>query len=150
MELLDFCNPNPIDHTPVYGVQEDHPLHYFWRVDSCYSWNSDGSCSPSIHFSKWWILRRTAKGVWLIYDSPDRRQYLAAAALAERDKKIVYLNARRAWAYPTKAEAWDSFLIRQSKRVQHCKNRLEAAESICALAKGVNQDTYKFEELSDD
>lgn len=64
------------------------------------------------------MVRHTPKGVWVAddYSRDDKRFW-----------KLCLIHARKRYAYPTKAEAWESLRIRTQHRVQHAKNALEAA-----------------------
>lgn len=124
-----------VDSHP-WGVDfPDHPMEYFFRVTSTYFFSSDGGCHPSMGFERWKLIRHTPKGVWVIpewLDYPVRHTWQQRQV--DQYKKLVLHGARRKWAHPTKAEAWQSFLIRQDRRVSHCRNALQAAEAIRAAA----------------
>jgi hypothetical protein len=122
----------------VYGNEtSDSPQKYFWRVESTCWQSSDGSPVAAAHFERWFILRRTPRGVWLVpeYYAVSGSKFHEASA--EKDKRLVILGTRKAWAYPTKAEAWKSFQIRQVRRVQHAQWALTAARAVKKLSDSV-------------
>lgn len=110
-----------------YIMTHDHPLYYWWRANASYfwDWDWDGVCHVSIHYSMWYVLRRTPEGIWLTdvpphYSAKDR----------ELGKKIVYFNSRKKHAYPTQAEALDSLKHRTNRRLQYARGAYETAKKI--------------------
>ena len=125
------------DH--VSGAEHpDHPIEWFWRVESTHYWNSYGGCEAHIYYNRYAPLRHTKRGVWLVPYENRNPHFSFEVRNSESLKKLVVHGTRRAWAYPTKKLAWGSFVIRQRHRVQHCKNALEAAETVFAMAKTID------------
>jgi len=113
------------------GSYGDHSCEWFWRVESSYSWLAGNNCYVDIRFERYALLRHTKQGVWVvpycIKDYPTK--------VKEAKKKLVLHNTRKRYAYPTKALAWVSFVIRQERRRQYARNNLEAVEAIYSVVK---------------
>lgn len=100
-------------------LPEDGTIYF--RYAGYWTWSSGPiPCIPHITLDAYRVMRRTPKGCWISdYNWPTK--------LGER---FVLDNARRKHAYPTRSEAWDSFVIRQRKRLQHAKNQLEGVTAL--------------------
>lgn len=109
----------------------------FWRY-SGRSWWQQGSDDPivSVNLEYWTVVKATPCGVWVVPEYIDQRpsqsklqeQYRQQAL--KRYRKLIIMAHRKKWAYPTKAQAWDSFRIRINHRVMHCRNALHIAETL--------------------
>lgn len=142
--LQDFDLDHELDRTTsrVFGSNHlDHPAEWFWRVESAYHFTDCGACYADIYYERWALYRHTPRGVWVVpYDVGNARaKYLREQA--ETLKRLVIHGTNKAWAYPTKAEAWRSFCIRQERRVQHCRNALAAAEATYELTRRLSYKT---------
>lgn len=74
----------------------------------------------SFHLSKYPILRRTPKGVWIRFGYESHR--------------FVLNGAHKRFAYPTREEAWTSFLRRKTRQVAILSGQLNAARLILTEA----------------
>ena len=120
----------PIQKNRVFGYEfPDHPAEYFWRIESTVS-RSDDAPVAAIHFERYALWRHTAKGVWVVPWGLRNATFRFQKEQNEKLKKFVLHSARRKHSYPTRSEAWRSFLIRQTHRVWHCRNALESAETV--------------------
>lgn len=85
------------------------------RYKSC---GCDDTCHHATHcsvdVSEWYVLKHTPCGVWLTHNEhPHDDQYLQVL-----DKpRWVSATSKKRWAYPTKREAYQSFVAR--KQAQH-------------------------------
>lgn len=106
---------------------EDGDNHF--RFDGGWTWASDGQPMPYIRMSRWTVLKRTPCGVRVVDG------YASQFAIEQGWAKthMVYTGARRKWAYPTKAEAWKSFLIRQNHRLRYARNTLDGVEALIKM-----------------
>ena len=121
--LEDILTPKKLLTPNVIGAEPaDQPLFYWWRVTSSHWWTSDGRPHITVHFHREYIVRATPKCVIL---SPWQKPRIWES----KTNKRVLKQARKRFAYPTKKEAWESWCIRQSHRLQHAKNALEVAEA---------------------
>lgn len=100
---------------------EDGTLYF--RYCGHWAWFMDPpKCRPHVWLEPWRVVRRTPRGCWIAdYYCPHKA-----------NQRFVLDGARKRFAYPTRAEAWDSFLIRQRKRLQHAKNQLEGVTTLLA------------------
>ena len=98
--------------------------HYF-RVESVVSHYADRPDPVvTLFIEPWTIQKQTPKGVWV-----------------ERygERHLCLHDARKKWAYPTKAEAWESFRIRTNWRIKHCRRALENALAVEAKLKSISE-----------
>jgi hypothetical protein len=68
------------------------------------------------------VIKRTPCGVWI--EHPDKPQ-----------GKFILLNTRKAFAYPTKEEAWNSFSIRKARQLRHKNRELSMVQEVNRLIK---------------
>ena len=80
---------------------------------------SRGVGRTDVHITQYQVLKRTAKGVWL-YNFGDR--------------KFVLASARKQFASPTEAAAWESLIHRKKRQITILTNQLETAKLIMHLA----------------
>lgn len=78
----------------------------------------------SIHLLEFRVIRKTAKGAW-ISDIWDHDGKFA---------RFVLDGSGKRYAYPTKADARNSFIIRKKRQIQHCENALNSARRCLAIA----------------
>lgn len=105
-----------------------------FRFNGYHYW-IEGVSEPRVQISieRLHLLRKTPKGGWYVPEGfQGAPNYVWQKTQAERLKRFVLDSGRKRFAYPTKDEAWNSFKIRTGKRVQHCKNALNVAETLNA------------------
>ena len=88
--------------------------------------NDDPTCRPYVRLEMWRTLRETPKGRWIVNSYANQWQIEHGAAR----QRFVLNTGRKRWAYPTKMQAWNSFLIRQRHRLNHARNNLEGVETL--------------------
>lgn len=116
----DTFSVEPIKKVDWYDAMPESPELY-WRFHAYVDfWGADPAAS--ITASPWFVLRRTPKGAWV---SPYKSD--------ERLKRFVLDGARKRLAYPTKQEAWDSFLVRLRFREQYWDTEGQRIAAIKAL-----------------
>jgi hypothetical protein len=104
---------------PQYHHQKCH-YRYVLKVCSGGYFDENGDfCSSSfyeghIKLEVWREVKTTPKGVWI------ERAY--------GNKKFVLNYGRKRYAWPSKEEAWESFLARKRKQAQILRRQLVAAE----------------------
>ena len=124
---------------PPYGQQKCH-YRYVLRVCSDGGFDEDGDFHPSgfcegrIDLEVWREVKKTPKGAWI------ERAYGI--------RKFVLDHGRKRYAWPTKEEAWESFLARKRKQVQILRRQLVAAERALEMPMPpelVNSSKFAFE-----
>lgn len=94
----------PLLHFYPPIVTEEIENHYYrydgYKNAACYAYQ---------------ILSRTPRGVWVKVNMSD--------------KKFILDGARRRWAYPTIAEALNSFKIRKQRQIMHANASIDNALS---------------------
>lgn len=104
---------------PPHGQQKRH-YRYVLRIssDGCFDEDGDfrpsGFCEGRIELETWREVKKTPKGAWI------ERTYGV--------RKFVLDHGRKRYAWPTKEEAWESFLARKRKQAQILRRQLVAAE----------------------
>lgn len=133
--LVDFENPEKRVHGDQYP---DHPMEWFWRVESmCVFMHK--TMHPSIHFERYALYRHTPQGVWVVPYDMRNAHFPFEHRQCEALKRFVLIHSDRKFAYPTKAEAWRSFCIRQKWRIRHAENALERAYAVRSLAHQIDE-----------
>ena len=117
----------------------------FYRYSGYWSWFSDRPhCRAHIVLEEYVTLRHTPKGAWIL-----PRHFTTNKEAQERSKRFIRLGARVSYAYPTKEEAWESFVIRQQKRLQYAKNNLEGILTLIDKMQGRVVSEPQYEMLGD-
>ena len=98
------------------GWQENGKNHF--RFYGSWEWVDGVTCRPYVSLEMWSTLRETPKGRWIVSDYDSQRQ------------RFVLDTGRKRWAYPTKSEAWASFVIRQRHRLFYARKNLEGVEAL--------------------
>lgn len=140
--MEDLMELKPL-HRVDWRPDDPEGVGIFWRF---YGVLDEWADEPKarIWLEKWKALRATPRGVWIVSEysslTPEWSEWAERWRLErlEREKKLVQTKARRKWAYPTKAEAWESFRIRTSYRVSHARNALAVAEGLFKLIQETN------------
>lgn len=70
------------------------------------------------------LLRETPKGYWITIDSTYFYSW----------KKWISKDSRKRYAYPTKEEALNSFIIRKKKQIKHCERDMRNAKTALSIA----------------
>lgn len=93
-------------------------------------WVSCGYDNVSIKLEEWKVIKETPKGYWINRMS----------GIWWGGKRWVSKTSRKRFAYPTKEEALESFLIRKKAHIKHLKRNLTNAEKALELAKNWKDD----------
>ena len=79
------------------------------------------------------LVKETPKGYWIVSESwVDLDEGFISLA-----KKWISKTSRKRFAYPTKQEALDSFLIRKKKQIEYVKRSLTNAEKALELGEKI-------------
>ena len=73
------------------------------------------------------LVKETPKGYWITIDSLFFYSW----------KKWISKTSRKRFAYPTKAEALNSFIIRKEKQIIHCERAMHNAKRALSIAKEI-------------
>ena len=106
------------------GWQENGDNHF--RFIGHWDWYEDSAYRPYVRLEMWRTLRETPKGRWIVHS--DASQWRIDNGMTRL--RFVLNTGRKRWAYPTKLEAWNSFVIRQQHRLNHARNNLEGVEAL--------------------
>ena len=71
------------------------------------------------------VLKLTAKGCWIDYYG---------------DQKFLLNGARKCFAYASLTEAWNSFMIRKRRQLDHRKRAFDSVQLVLAKATGSTAD----------
>jgi len=89
-----------------------------------YRYESAGQLGDSPTLYKHEIINTTPKGAWVsLYGG-----VWASSTCHHHAKKWVSSSSKKRFAYPTKKEAMESYVIRKMRYVENCRNNLERAE----------------------
>lgn len=86
-----------------------------------------------ISYTEYFVVRRTPKGVWI--------------SLGYENNKFVKDGARRRYAYPTKAEALESYRIRKRKQIAHNARQHDHAVECLAAAELITPEMVRSSNL---
>lgn len=89
--------------------------------DSDGDWTGPGSAVIAGH--EYTVIRHTPKGAWIV-QSP---------AYKWSRQRFVRNSSRKKYAYPTKAEAWESFTIRKQRQLQILKSQADHVADVLRL-----------------
>jgi hypothetical protein len=99
-------------------------LYRYEDIKTSTGWDDDYSSvdnwKVTIHLREYPVLRVTRTGGWI------RRGW--------NTERFVGATGRKRFAYPTKEEAWISFLIRKRRRVEHLESQLRYARAAFSRA----------------
>ena len=90
-----------------------------------------------IKLEKLYLVRETEKGYWISYDRhyKEENEKLDTFVWANTEKKRwISKTSRKRYAYPTKKEALNSYIIRKYRQVEILEARLEKARILHAVA----------------
>lgn len=101
-------------HTVYWMEHTQESPDKYWRFNSFVDFESPFQSRPiaNIKIGMWTVLRHTPKGVWIAPPFSNKWN-------EEKLKRLVIHDTKKKYAYPTKAEAWESYCIRQMRRNQH-------------------------------
>jgi|SRR5690554_1297699 len=71
------------------------------------------------------VIRETEKGYWFVESWLTNKAF---ESMAERSKRWVSKDARKRYCYPSKDEAWESYVIRKQKHLAHLDRQHRWAE----------------------
>lgn len=91
----------------------------FYRYDAFYG------ATLSLEITEFKLVRETPKGYWI---SPDLEYFHFS------EKRWIPKVSRKRYAYPTKKEALDSFIIRKQHQITHCERDLRNAKALLSIA----------------
>ena len=112
-----------IDWHPGWLENGDNHFRFYGR----WHWSeNEDTFQPYVRLEMWRTLRETPKGRWIVNSCANQWQIEHGAAR----QRFVLNTGRKRWAYPTKADAWDSFVIRQRHRINHARNNLIGMEAL--------------------
>lgn len=111
-----------MEWTSVDTPSHEQKCHYRYALivrgtggmDEYGDWCPSSYLEGVVELEVWREIKKTPKGAWI------ERSY--------GQKKFVLDAGRKRYAWPTKEEAWESFLARKRKQVKHLKRQLVAAE----------------------
>jgi len=101
----------------------------FYRYDIAYNLQN----GVELVLYKYDLLKETPQGYWIV---PDLRWH--SLADKSKHKRWVHKVSRKRFAYPTKKEALNSFIIRKKKQIIYCKRDMRNAERALAIAEKIN------------
>jgi len=81
--------------------------------------------SLAVRLVEFEVIRETERGYWFV------ESWLTSDAfkqMAERSKRWVSKDSRKRYCYPSKDEAWDSYLIRKSRQLGHLERQYNWAQ----------------------
>jgi hypothetical protein len=96
-------------------------LHYRY-------WNDN---SGSIYLDKFVTVGETAKSYWVIQCC----YATFSDDFIKTHRKLVSKTSRKRYCYPSKVEAWESFIHRKHHHINRLRTTLEAAEYVLNVAK---------------
>lgn len=99
---------------------KDHPLHWWWRCYASVAWYDYHKPHVTFHFERWFIRRRTPQGIYLYHHVMNPPKW----------DKFVLVGAKKRYAAPTKQEAWESLVARNSRQVGFAKAAYKKAQII--------------------
>jgi hypothetical protein len=111
----------------------------FYRYDTKYyasldEYENASGSYPQIELHELYLVKETEKCWRIAYDWDTNL----------RATKLVRKNARKKFAYPSKEEAANSFLIRKSKQLRILTEKLKRAEAELNIAMNLNK---KYESI---
>ena len=115
--LLNYSWECTIESVTGVDWREDYPEDpekVYWRFEAYTYWSNEQAFA-TISCHPWEIVKPTPKGVWVERYGP---------------RKLVLHSSHKKWAYPTKQEAWESFLIRLKWRRRHQEKALESTRVV--------------------
>lgn len=130
---MDVADDMPI-HPYVFGGPDTckncgerafHENHLFYREVNA-QWSED---RLAISANEYKVIKTTPKGVWIV-----PMYYAGRPDMWKRFKCFVLEGAGRRYAYPTREQARESFIIRKKKEIQHCLAQHDRAVRYLALA----------------
>jgi len=71
------------------------------------------------------VIRETEKGYWFVESWLNNKAF---ESMVERSKRWVLKDARKRYCYPSKDEAWESYVIRKRKQLGHLKRQFNWAQ----------------------
>lgn len=71
------------------------------------------------------VIRETEKGYWFV---ESRLNSKAFEAMAERSKRWVSKCSRKRYCYPSKDDAWESYVIRKKRQLGHLERQYKWAK----------------------
>lgn len=99
---------------------------------------ADGEYSTAeVEFDEWRVARLTPRGYWVVPDGCWHHieyGWLVFGKDWPYDKRFILDGSRRRWAYPTREQAAESFLIRKQRQIGHLERQLESARQLLAEA----------------
>lgn len=98
----------------------------FYRYDIDYFKDT-----PQVQLLEYVLESETPKGYWI--------RPLLGGMYFSTWRKWISKTSRKRFAYPTKEEALNSFIIRKEKQVRYCKNDLYYAEETLKIAKKLKE-----------
>ena len=112
-----------INWRPDWEENGDNHFRFF----GLWEWSEyEPACQPYVILKMYATLRETHKGRWIVDSSASQWSIEHGAA----QQRFVLNTGRKRWAYPTKADAWASFMIRQRHRINHARNNLIGMEAL--------------------
>lgn len=102
---------------------------YLYRYESASEELDD---SPTLY--EFEIVKITPKGYWFSIRGGLGKKWVSKLSKSSTGKK-TFSNGKKRYAYPTKKEAWESFVIRKMRYVENCLLNLEKSERQYAAIK---------------
>ena len=107
----------------------------FYRLAPCIYKNG-------IKYEELTMIKETPKGYWLAYGNVSENFIKQALESKEPWRSFGFIwvskTAKKRYAYPTKEEARESFIIRSRKYIQILKSRLENRKMLLKMAEDNN------------
>jgi hypothetical protein len=102
----------------------------FYRYERAVTYFDEYS-EPSVDFvlREYTDIAETRCGYWVV---PSGYEYLANKnpEFAKKKRRFVLKTGRKRYCYPTKEQAWRSFVIRSKRSVEHCERHLRESKAV--------------------
>jgi len=103
----------------------------------------------AVHFETYHVLKETDCGYWIGLYPRDSKHVEEDMKNPYIWKKWVSKNGRKRFAYPTKKEALESFIIRKRRQIGHAeKQKLFAERSLYKAEQIAKKEEFDEEETS--
>jgi len=107
---------------------------YFYRYEGdAYETEYTGGIRATVNLTRYVGVKQTHAGWWVMPEYTSRIILnTIEGGLSPRNAGAKWISntSRKRYAYPTKDEAWDSFCIRRSRRIEHLERQLRYAKAI--------------------
>jgi hypothetical protein len=111
---MEWTSVDPPHHKQKCYYRYVLKVHGTGWTDEFGDWCQGSYLDGVVDLEVWRETKKTPKGAWI------ERSY--------GRKKFVLDAGRKRYAWPTKEQAWESFLARKRKQVKHLRQQLVAAE----------------------